>query len=132
MGALQAGLDADLHLQARFEQSHLPQAITGLDLHLVSVNAAMSRLLSMPVEELNGAHVDDLTHPGTPASRAWELLEEGASGLLEYGRAHQYAYRHSTGPRATSSVDPHRRRSPSRWHADATPGSADCLTRSCP
>ena len=89
MRGLQAGVGADLHLQARFEQSHLPQAITGLDLRLVSVNAAMSRLLGRPVEELNGAHVDTLTHPETPASRAWELLEEDASGGLEYERVYR-------------------------------------------
>jgi diguanylate cyclase (GGDEF)-like protein/PAS domain S-box-containing protein len=89
MSAPQPESGTDLHFQARFEQSHLPQAITGLDLRLVTVNAAMSRLLGRPVEELIGVHVDSLTHPSAPASRAWELLDEDASGTLEYERAYQ-------------------------------------------
>jgi diguanylate cyclase (GGDEF)-like protein/PAS domain S-box-containing protein len=89
MSGLEAGWGADLHFQARFEQSHLPQAITGLDLRLVMVNAAMSRLLDRSVEELIGMHVDILTHPDAPASRARELLGEDASGMLEYERVYQ-------------------------------------------
>jgi PAS domain S-box-containing protein len=53
------------------------------------VNAAMSRLLGSPVEELIGVHVDTLTHRDGPASRARELLEEDASGMLEYERVYQ-------------------------------------------
>jgi PAS domain S-box-containing protein len=34
-------------------------------------------------------HVDTLTHPDAATSRAPELLEEGASGMLEYERAYQ-------------------------------------------
>ena len=88
MSGLQAEFGADQHFQARFEQSHLPQAITGLDLRLVMVNAAMSRLLGRSVEELIGVHVDTLTHPDAPASRARELFED-ASGTLEYERVYQ-------------------------------------------
>lgn len=80
---------ANLHFQARFEQSQLPQAITGLDLRVVAVNAAMGKLLGRSVEELVGVHVDTLTHPDAPASRARELLEEGASGELEYERVYR-------------------------------------------
>ena len=89
MGGLHAGSDADLHFQARFEQSHLPQAITGLDLRLIMVNAATSRLLGRPVDELIGMHVDTLTHPDAAASRARELLDGDASGMLEYERVYQ-------------------------------------------
>jgi diguanylate cyclase (GGDEF)-like protein/PAS domain S-box-containing protein len=89
MSPLHDGLDADLHFQARFEQSHLPQAITGLDLRLIRVNAATSRLLGRPMKDLIGVHVDTLTHPDAATSRAPELLEEGASGMLEYERAYQ-------------------------------------------
>ncbi len=89
MCGLQLQSDADTLLRARFEQSQLPQAITGLDLRLVAVNAAMGRLLGRPVEELIGVHVDALTHPQAPPSRACELLEAGASGELDYERVYQ-------------------------------------------
>lgn len=89
MRGLHTTSGAELHFQARFEQSHLPQAITGLDLRLVRVNAAMGRLLGRSVEELIGVHVDTLTHPEAPASRAGELLEEGATDELEYERVYQ-------------------------------------------
>jgi diguanylate cyclase (GGDEF)-like protein/PAS domain S-box-containing protein len=84
-----AASGVDRHLQARFEQSHLPQAITGLDLRLVMVNEAMGSLLGRSVEELIGVYVDTLTHPEAPASPAWELLEEGMSGQLEFERVYQ-------------------------------------------
>lgn len=89
MHALQDASGVDLHFQARFDQSNLPQAITGLDLRLVMVNAAMGRLLGRSVEELIGVHVDTLTHPEAPPSRAGELLMDGASGELEYERVYQ-------------------------------------------
>ncbi|MET0788467.1 MAG: PAS domain S-box protein, partial [Cellulomonas sp.] len=80
---------ADPFFQARFDHSHLPQAITGPDLRLAMVNAAMARLLGRSVEELTGVHVDTLTHPEAPTSRARELLEDGATGELEYERVYQ-------------------------------------------
>lgn len=89
MDGLHVASGADLHFQARFEQSHLPQAITGLDLRLVMVNAAMARLLGRSAEELIGVHVDTLKHPEASASRAGELLAEGASDELEYERVYQ-------------------------------------------
>lgn len=89
MCGLRVASGVDQHFQARFEQSQLPQAITGLDLRLVMVNEAMSRLLGRSVEQLIGVHVDTLTHPEAWPSRAWELLVEGASGELEYERVYQ-------------------------------------------
>lgn len=89
MSGLHEASGTDRHFQARFEQSHLPQAITGLDLRLVMVNEAMARLLGRSVEGLVGVHVDTLTHPEAPASRARELLEDGATDELEYERVYQ-------------------------------------------
>ena len=89
MCGLHPGSAPDLHFQARFEQSHLPQAITGLDLRLVSVNAAMGKLLGRSVEELIGAHVDSLSPADAPASLAGELLGKDARGMLEYERVYQ-------------------------------------------
>jgi diguanylate cyclase (GGDEF)-like protein/PAS domain S-box-containing protein len=76
-------------MQARFEQSHLPQAITGLDLRLEAVSEAMGRLLGRRADELIGVHVDCLTPPDAPSSQAHELLESGASGELDYERVYQ-------------------------------------------
>lgn len=75
--------EADALMRARFEQSHLPLAIAGLDMRLVAVNEAMGRLLGRPVNELIGVRIDCLTSPETPSSRASELLESGASGELD-------------------------------------------------
>jgi len=89
MWAVECLSDADVMMRARFEQSHLPQAITGLDLRLVAVNEALGRLLGRPADDLIGVHVDCLTPPGAPSSRASELLENGVIGELDYVRIFQ-------------------------------------------
>ncbi len=88
MCGLHAGSVPDLHSQSIFEQSPLPQAIAGLDLRLVAVNAAMSTLLGRPADELIGLHVDSFKHPDAPTSRACELLDDHAGGMLEYERVY--------------------------------------------